>query len=244
MADFGLIGKNIDYSFSRAYFTGKFEKAKLSHNYSNFDLNTIEEFPKVIKSNQHLRGLNVTIPYKLEVIPYLDELSNSAKKIGAVNTIKITKKGKLKGYNTDHYGFRKSLEPLLDDHHSCALILGSGGASLAVKYALKKLDIDYLIVSRNPSEENMISYNSLDENIINSHKIIINCSPIGTFPNTDKCPDIPYEFIGKEHILYDLVYNPPLSLFLKKGESKGTKTINGHEMLVLQAERSWKIWMK
>ncbi|RZJ31475.1 MAG: shikimate dehydrogenase [Flavobacterium sp.] len=235
---FGLVGKNISYSFSRGYFSEKFETLRLEAEYKNFDINHISEFPKIITPN--LKGLNVTIPYKESVIPYLDELSQTAKAIGAVNTIEL-KNGRLIGHNTDYFGFQKSLEPLLQSHHKKALILGTGGASKAVAYALKNIGIDFAFVSRN-ADVNSISYESLDKSTFKEYQIIINTTPLGTFPNVDSAPDIPYELFTNQHIAYDLIYNPEETLFLKKAKSNGAITKNGLEMLQLQAEKSWEIW--
>ncbi|WP_026775202.1 shikimate dehydrogenase [Polaribacter sp. Hel_I_88] len=240
---FGLLGKNISYSFSRGYFTDKFEKLKLKKSkYVNFDLQNIEDFPKIIDENEHLKGINVTIPYKEEIIPFLSKVDKTAKKIGAVNTIKFTKRGNLKGYNSDVVGFENSLLPLLKKHHKKALILGTGGASKAIAFALKRNGITYKFVSRNPEGKKEISYDSLTQEVIEKHTIIINSTPLGTFPDVDKCPNIPYQFITKNHILYDLIYNPAISTFLSKGKEKGAITKNGLQMLELQAEESWRIW--
>lgn len=241
-AKLGLLGKNISYSFSRGYFTEKFRHSNLPFSYENFDLNSLEELTSVLQNEQLLRGLNVTIPYKEEVIPYLDKLNKTAKEIGAVNTIKFTKSGKLKGYNTDWYGFKKSLKPHLKHHHKKALILGTGGASKAISFALKKLNINPSYVSRTVSKKIDYTYNDLNQNIISSHTIIINCTPLGTHPNIEDCPNIPYDFITKDHLLYDLIYNPSETKFLRLGRAKGAVTINGLKMLELQAERAWKIW--
>ncbi len=240
--EFGLIGKNISYSFSKAYFAEKFEQLKLAHTYDNFDIQQIDEFESIIKENPQLIGLNVTIPYKEDIISHLDILNKKADKIGAVNTIRVTKNKKLIGYNTDYYGFKKSLEPLLQKHHKSALILGTGGASKAVAYALKKLRIKYDYVSRTQKDEAKFMYSDLTEDIISSYLIIINCTPIGTYPNVNECPDIPYEAITSKHILYDLIYNPEQTKFLSVGDVKGAVTCNGLEMLKLQAEKAWKIW--
>lgn len=241
---FGLVGKNISYSFSRGYFADKFKSENLPHSYVNFDLQSIEELKEVIKKTSDLKGLNVTIPYKEQVIPLLDELDKKAKKIGAVNTISISKDKKLIGYNTDYYGFKNSLKPHLKSHHKKALILGTGGASKAIAYALKKLNIQYDFVSRSQKEGVTFLYSDLSDTIISDYTIIINCTPIGTYPNTDECPDIPYNAITKNHVLYDLIYNPEQTKFLSHGHNKGAVTINGLEMLRLQAEKSWKIWQK
>ncbi len=242
MAKFGLIGKNIDYSFSKSYFTKKFENENLTHNYQNFDISTISEFPEVIKSTEDLRGLNITIPYKEAVIPYLDKLDKKARAIGAVNTIKITKKGKLVGSNTDYYGFQKSIAPFIKSHHKKALILGTGGASKAIAYALERLGITYHFVSRTASDTVDFTYDTLSEKDISEHQIIINCTPLGTSPNTNTCPQIPYDGISDAHLLYDLIYNPEETKFLTIGKIKGASICNGHNMLELQAEKAWEIW--
>ena len=240
---YGLLGKNISYSFSRGYFTDKFENLKLTKSkYVNFDLQNIEDFPTIIDDNEHLKGINVTIPYKEDIIPFLSKIDKTAKKIGAVNTIKFTKRGNLKGYNSDVVGFENSLIPLLKKHHKRALILGTGGASKAIAYALKRNDIKFKFVSRNPEGKKEISYDSLTKEVMENHTIIINSTPLGTFPDIDKCPNIPYQFITKNHILYDLIYNPAISTFLSKGNEKEATTKNGLQMLELQAEESWRIW--
>ncbi|WP_430467740.1 shikimate dehydrogenase family protein [Winogradskyella ouciana] len=241
---FGLVGRDISYSFSRGYFADKFENEGLPHTYVNFDLQSIEELDDIIKNTPNLKGLNITIPYKEEVTPMLDELNKRARKIGAVNTIRITRYQKLIGYNTDYYGFKNSLQPHLKKHHKRALILGTGGASKAIAYALKKLKIQYDYVSRSEKEGVKFLYSDLTDDIIASYTIIINCTPIGTFPNVNECPDIPYEAITEMHILYDLIYNPEQTKFLSCGDIKGATTINGLEMLKLQAEKSWEIWNK
>ncbi|GAB4160707.1 MAG: shikimate dehydrogenase [Winogradskyella sp.] len=239
---FGLVGKNISYSFSRGYFASKFKEEKLPYTYVNFDLDAIEDLEDIIKNTPNLKGLNVTIPYKQAVIPFLDDINKKARKIGAVNTIKITRYQKLIGYNTDYYGFKNSLKPLLKKHHKRALILGTGGASKAIAYALKKLRIQYDYVSRSEKKGVKFLYSDLTHEIISSYSIIINCTPIGTFPNVNECPDIPYDSITERHILYDLVYNPEQTKFLSCGDMKGATTINGLEMLKLQAEKAWNIW--
>ena len=240
---FGLLGKNISYSFSRGYFTEKFEKLKLNkYKYLNFDIQQIKDFPSIIGEEKNLRGINVTIPYKEEIIPFLDKLDETAKNIGAVNTIKFTKRGKLKGYNSDVVGFENSIKPLLKRHHKRALILGTGGASKAIAFALNKNSIKFKFVSRNPEGKKEISYDSLSEETLLKYTVIINCTPLGTFPEIEKCPDIPYQFITDAHLLYDLIYNPEVSTFLSKGKEKGAIIKNGFEMLQLQAEESWRIW--
>jgi shikimate dehydrogenase len=240
---FGLLGKNISYSFSRGYFTKKFDKLNFkNHRYVNFDLQKIEDFPSIIQEYGDLKGINVTIPYKQEVIPFLDKLDKTAEEIGAVNTIKITKRGNLKGYNSDVVGFENSILPLLKKHHKKALILGTGGASKAIAYAFKKNNIDYKFVSRNPEGKKQISYHSLTQKIIEKYTIIVNATPLGTSPDIEKYPNIPYQFITKNHILYDLIYNPEVTVFLSKGKENGALIKNGLEMLELQAEESWRIW--
>ncbi|WP_281542853.1 shikimate dehydrogenase family protein [Maribacter aestuarii] len=238
---FGLIGKNISYSFSRGYFAQKFEALNMQqHVYENFDLKEITEFPSLMKNNAEIKGLNVTIPYKELIIPYLDELRDSAKKIGAVNTIKV-EDGKLIGFNTDAYGFEKSLAPYLKEHHKKALILGTGGASKAIAYVLTNLNIPFKFVSRT-GRNNGYTYDDLDADILNEHKIIINCSPVGTFPDVTEKPAIPYTAIGNRHLLFDLIYNPKKTAFLLKGEEQGATVLNGLKMLELQAEKAWEIW--
>lgn len=236
MKTYGLIGKNISYSFSRNYFNNKFKNENvLNSQYVNFDIDNLSELNNMFNINNY--GFNVTIPYKETIILYLDSLDFHAEQIGAVNTIKIENEKKI-GFNTDWIGFKKSLESLLKPHHKKALILGTGGASKAVIYALKQLQIQTLIVSRNGET----TYEDLSEEIIQNHTIIINCTPVGTFPNTDSAPEIPYEFITKNHLVYDLIYNPAETLFLKKCKENGAVTKNGLEMLEIQAEESWKIW--
>ena len=243
MKKLGLLGKNISYSFSKAYFKKKFENENIKNiTYENFDLESIELLPSVIKNTKNLRGLNVTIPYKEEVMPFLDKINKKARAIGAINTIKITKKGKLVGYNTDFYGFTNSLEPLLQPYHSSALILGTGGASKAIAFSLDQLGISYHFVSRKKTDSVSYTYETLTECILQQHKIIINCTPLGTFPNIDDCPNIPYSGITKHHILFDLIYNPEETKFLQLGKLQNAVTTNGLNMLKLQAEKSWSIW--
>jgi shikimate dehydrogenase len=241
---FGLLGRNISYSFSKGYFTEKFNTENFTGcSYENFDIPEITDFPQIVKETSDLKGLNVTIPYKEAVLPFLDKLSKKATQIGAVNTIKITKKGELKGYNTDYYGFKKSLKPLLQPHHKKALILGTGGASKGVAFALDELGILYTFVSREASE-NAIDYNRINATTFDNYQIIINSTPVGTSPNTEAFPLIPYEFFTDKHIAYDLIYNPAETQFLKKAKEKGAQTKNGLDMLIFQAEKAWKIWNK
>ncbi len=243
MFRFGLLGKNISYSFSQQYFSKKFESLGLkNHEYQNFDLATIESFADIVSKTDGLTGMNVTIPYKEVILTYLDEIDDEALKIGAVNTIKILENGKLKGYNTDVYGFEESLLPLLKKHHKKALILGTGGASKAVKYVLEKNSIGHLFVSRFPKNENEISYDNLTKSKLDEHSILVNCTPLGTHPAVEAFPNIPYKYLNTKHLLFDLIYNPPCTIFLKKGIEKGAKVANGLKMLELQAEKSWEIW--
>lgn len=241
MDKYGLIGKKIDYSFSKTYFANKFLKYNINAEYVNFDIDDIHQILDIFKKEKNLKGLNVTIPYKESVIPFLDKIDRSAEAIGAVNTIKL-KKNRLKGYNTDVYGFIKSLFPLLEKQHQKALVLGTGGASKAICSGLKSFDIDYIVVSRSPMNESQVAYSDLNEEIIKDHKLIINCTPLGTYPNVHQSPDIPYEFLDHKHFLYDLVYNPKVSTFLAQGSNQGAKICNGYDMLRFQAEKSWEIW--
>jgi len=238
---FGLLGRDISYSFSKGYFAQKFTKLELEgFSYHNFDIPKIEDFSNLIKKEKNLAGLNVTIPYKEAIIPYLSSLDTDAKKIGAVNTIKMTKTG-LKGYNTDVYGFKHALLPLLKSHHKSALILGTGGASKAVAFVFDGLGISHQFVSRTASIL-QLNYAQLSTAVIQRHTIIVNCTPLGTFPNIKEMPAIPYDVLTDKHLLFDLIYNPEKTAFLKAGEERGATIKNGHEMLALQAEKSWEIW--
>lgn len=237
MKKLGLIGRNISYSFSKHYFDSKFSQEEIvDFDYQLFDLHEIEEVEPLFLT-QNLIGFNVTIPFKEQIISYLDELSLEAQKVGAVNCVKIQKDKKI-GFNTDVYGFEKSIKPLLNNQHQKALILGDGGAAKAVKFVLDNLEIPYQIVKRNST----FNFSDLNQQIIENHQLIINCTPLGTFPNIEDCPDIPYEFLSENHLLYDLIYNPEKSKFLRKGEERGTQIKNGLQMLELQAEKSWEIW--
>ena len=237
---FGLIGHPVSHSFSKAFFDKKFEKENRSDcRYELMDLETINEIISLKKTSQ-LCGLNVTIPYKQAILPFLDTISEEAKSVGAVNTIKI-KEGKWHGHNTDIIGFHKSLVPLLKPSITKALILGSGGAALAVKYVLDKLSISSSFVSR---ESNLTEYNYRDitKSVLNEHQLIINTTPVGMFPDVNKMPEIPVHLLNRNHLVYDLIYNPEETLLLKNAASIGCKTKNGLEMLQIQAEESWKIW--
>jgi shikimate dehydrogenase len=241
---FGLIGKDISYSFSKKYFTEKFAQDLYEDcSYENFDILNIEDFPSILKNNPNLKGLNVTIPYKESIIPYLDTVSEKAFQIGAVNVIRFTKKGNLKGYNSDWFGFKKSLEPLLQAHHKKALILGTGGAAKAVAFALDQLGITYSFVSRE-ANPNTIDYSLINATTFDNHQIIINCTPVGTSPNTKEFPPMPYTYFSNQHIAFDLIYNPEETEFLKKAKKQGAIIKNGYEMLIYQAEKAWKIWNK
>lgn len=240
---YGLIGHPLGHSFSKDFFNQKFQSENIDAQYLNFDIPTIELLNEVL-TRQQIKGLNVTIPYKEKVIPFLDELSEEAKSIGAVNVIKVYQqenKIRLKGFNTDVIGFTESLQPLLNPTHKKALILGTGGASKAVQFGLQQLNIETLFVSRR-SCDNTLTYSQLTSKVMKEHTVVINCTPVGMHPHTDECPEIPYEFIGEGHILYDLVYNPEETLFLKKGKAVGATTKNGFEMLLLQAKAAWNIW--
>ena len=240
---FGLIGKDISYSFSKAYFTQKFKDLQLSeYTYRNFDIPRIEDFVEVIRSTTHLKGLNVTIPYKEQVIPYLDELDPDAKAIGAVNTIKI-ENDQLIGYNTDAYGFENTIKPHLKPHHSSALILGTGGASKAIQFIFEKLGIVWTAVSRQPTKD-QLGYQQVNASALQSHTVLVNCTPLGTHPNITQKPNIEYEALGENHLLFDLIYNPEKTAFLQHGKQQGATIVNGHRMLQLQADRAWDIWQK
>ena len=247
MDKYGLIGYPLGHSFSRSFFNEKFQKDGIDAEYLNFEIPSITDFPSIIAQNPELRGLNVTIPYKEQVIPFLDGMDKAAEAIGAVNVIRVIRgndrKTILIGYNTDYLGFCRSITPLLQPYHRRALVLGTGGASKAVCYALKERGLSVTCVSRTP-QPNQLSYADLTQEIIETHSVIVNATPLGTAPNTGYCPDIPYEYLHKEHLCYDLVYNPERTLFLQKAEAQGSVTKNGLEMLHIQAEEAWKIWKK
>ena len=248
MDKYGLIGYPLHHSFSRSYFNEKFISENIDAEYVNFEIPTIKEFPSIIKNNPNLKGLNLTIPYKEQIIPYLDELSDNAKAIGAVNVIKFVrnksgKKVKLIGYNSDVIGFQQSLEPLLREHHQSALILGTGGASKAVRRGLDNLGLSSQFVSREKTAA-VIRYEDITPEMMEKHTVIVNCTPVGMFPNINECLNIPYERLTPKHLLYDLLYNPNETLFLKKGKEHGAIVKNGLEMLLLQAFASWEFWQK
>lgn len=250
---FGIIGYPLSHSFSQKYFTQKFERENTADcEFKNFSLENIQQLHSILTDNTTLRGLSVTIPHKQNIIPFLDEIDPAAKEIGAVNCVKIWQtadarpdepfgrgRWKMAGYNTDVLGFEQSLKPLLKPHHTNALILGTGGAAKAVAYALKRMGINFNLVSRTKGN---LSYSNLDRSIIEENCLIVNTTPLGMFPHINECPDIPYQFITSKHLLYDLTYNPEVSLFLEKGKEKGAQIKNGLEMLHIQAEKAWEIW--
>lgn len=246
MKKYGLIGFPLKHSFSKKFFNEKFEKEKIEAKYVNFEIPEINLFPKVITDNKDLFGLNVTIPYKEQIIPFLDDISPDAFNIGAVNVIQIKRRNEkvyLKGYNSDIIGFTRSIKPLLKAHHKKALILGTGGASKAVKQGLTNLNIEYTNVSRHKNP-GMLTYEQISPELIQEYTIIINCTPCGMFPHSEECPLLPYEALSHHHLLYDLIYNPDKTLFIKKGIQQGAETKNGLEMLLLQAVAGWEFWNK
>lgn len=244
MDKYGLIGYPLGHSFSKRYFNQKFADEGIDALYENYEIPTIDLLPEVLDSNTELRGLNVTIPYKQKVISYLDSISPEARAIGAVNVIKVVREGAktmLKGYNSDVIGFTKSIEPMLEKYHKKALILGTGGASKAVEYGLKTLDIESVFVSRF-ERTGTIQYKDITPEVVKEYNVIINCTPCGMYPHTEECPELPYEAMDSHTILYDLIYNPDETLFMKKGNRHGANTKNGLEMLLLQAFASWEFW--
>lgn len=242
MKQYGIIGYPLSHSFSQKYFTEKFIREGIDDcNYAMFAIPDIAELKNIIADAPNLCGLNVTIPHKQSVLALLDDTSKLPQGLRACNCIKISN-GKLIGYNTDVIGFEQSLLPQLKNHHTSALILGNGGAAGAVKFVLQKLNINYKIVSRKLHNGSHLTYADLNEPIIKEHTLIINTTPLGTFPNVNECADIPYRYLTPQHFLFDLVYNPAKTLFLQKGEQQGAAIQNGYDMLVIQAEESWKIW--
>ena len=245
MRKYGLLGYPLSHSFSKKFFTGKFEQSGTDEVYENFEISSIDLLPRIIQDEPELVGLNVTIPYKEKVIPYLDELDESSAAIGAVNTIRILRQGRkvyLKGYNSDIYGFENSLLPLLKSYHDRALVLGTGGASKAVLFVLRRLGISALRVSTRTVDETTIGYSQLSKPLLERHLLIVNSTPLGTYPDVASFPALPYEFITSRHIMYDLVYNPPVTRFLQFGVDRGAVVKNGAEMLELQALKSYEIW--
>lgn len=244
MDKYGLIGFPLGHSFSKSYFNEKFENERIDAEYINFEIPTIDSLPEILASNPELKGLNVTIPYKEKVISFLDSISPEARAIGAVNVIRIEHKGNntyLKGYNSDVIGFTKSIEPLLERFHKKALILGTGGASKAINFGLKSLGLETVFVSRY-ERPGTIQYSQITPDIIQEYNVIVNCTPCGMYPHIDECPQLPYDAINSKNILYDLLYNPDETLFMKKGAQHGATVKNGLEMLLLQAFASWDFW--
>lgn len=244
MDKYGLIGFPLGHSFSVSFFNEKFTNENINARYINFEIPQIDELPEILASNPELKGLNVTIPYKQKVISYLDDISPEAKSIGAVNVIRIAHKGKnpiLKGFNSDVIGFTRSIEPMLEKFHKKALILGTGGASKAIEYGLNTLGLETLFVSRT-KRDGCITYDEVTPELVKEYNVIVNCTPVGMYPKADSCPDLPYEAMGSHNILYDLIYNPDETLFMKKGAEHGATTKNGLEMLLLQAFASWDFW--
>ncbi len=246
--EFGIIGYPLAQSASPAFFNKKFSDENIDAQYIPFEIESIEELQRVLEEHPLLCGLNVTIPYKVDVMKYLESISDEAEAISAVNVVKITRdttgKALLRGYNSDVIGFTRSIEPLVKGRHKKALILGTGGVSKAVAYSLKSLGIEYLFISRRATE-NSIKYEEISDEIIQSHTLIINCTPLGMVGHgIDQCPDIPYEKLSSNHLLYDVVYNPENTMFLQKGAAQGAETKSGYEMWYLQALASWEIWNK
>ncbi len=239
MSKYGLIGKRLDYSFSKTFFNDFFHKNDLNNSYKNIEIQDIAEI-KLILEKGNFSGLNVTIPYKESIIPFLDELSDEAKIIGAVNTI-VFKNSKTIGHNTDAFGFQQSIKPFLNNNHEKALILGTGGASKAIAYVLKNIGLDVLFISRTP-ELNQFSYEDINENMVKAYKMIVNCTPIGTSPNIDEKPNFPTKFLTENHFVVDLIYNPEKTTFLKEAEAKGAIILNGYSMLKEQALKAWELW--
>ncbi|UKN02426.1 shikimate dehydrogenase [Paracrocinitomix mangrovi] len=237
---YGLIGKTLSHSFSKKYFTHKFDKQSINANYLNFELNDISEIESVF-ATPLLKGLNVTIPYKESVIDYLDELSGEAKEIGAVNTIQF-KNGKHIGHNTDVFGFKQMIKPFFKSRHERAVVLGTGGAAKAVKYVLEELGCNVILISREPNQPDQFSYEDVTDVMLKYHLLVVNTTPVGMYPNVDQCPNIPYEFLTPEHLVIDLIYNPEKTLFLQNAQKQGVVILNGQTMLEQQAEKSWEIW--
>ena len=239
MSKYGLIGKRLDYSFSKTFFTDFFQKNELNNSYQNIEIQDISEIKSILEKG-NFSGLNVTIPYKESIIPFLDDLSVEAKIIGAVNTI-VFKNGKTIGHNTDAFGFQQSIKPFLNNNHEKAMILGTGGASKAIAYVLKNIGLDVLFISRTP-ESNQFSYEDINENMLEAYKMIVNCTPIGTSPNIDEKPNFPTEYLTENHFVVDLIYNPEKTTFLKEAEAKGAIILNGYSMLKEQALKAWELW--
>ena len=241
MKHFGLIGKSLAHSFSPIFFKNYFEQNGIAANYELFELETIEKV-KAILNDDSISGLNVTVPYKIEIIPFLDEIDAVAQTIGAVNVVAF-KEGKTVGYNTDAYGFQQSIKPFLTFKHERALILGTGGASKAIEYVFKQIGIDVLFISQNPEgKPKHFSYEEINEHMLNACKVIVNCTPVGTYPKIDECIEFPFQFLSPDHLVIDLIYNPAKTKFLVESEKNGATILNGQSMLKEQALKSWEIW--
>jgi shikimate dehydrogenase len=240
MLKFGLIGKSLSHSFSKTFFKDFFQRNNIVGEYSNYEIPSIEGISEVFY-NEKVKGLNVTIPYKQTIIPYLDKLSEEALKIGAVNVVQF-KDGLKIGHNTDAYGFHQSIKPFLTNLHERALIIGTGGASKAVEYIFNSLGIDVIFISRNPDKENQFGYDDINEHMLRACKVIVNCTPVGTYPNVDESIPFPFEYLSQDHLVVDLIYNPLETVFLKKSKEFGATTLNGESMLHQQALKAWEIW--
>ena len=245
MDRYGLIGYPLEHSFSKSFFTDKFASEGINAEYVNFELPAIEDFPEIVSVYRNIKGLNVTIPYKERIIPFLDTISKEAREIGAVNIVKVERRGgstRLIGHNSDYIGFKDSIEPLLKTHHKKALILGTGGASKAVHYTLTKiLGMETVFVSRF-ERPGTVTYKDLNADVVREYEVIVNCTPVGMFPNNDDAPNIPYDALSEKNILFDLIYNPDVTRFMQLGAAQGAQVKNGLEMLILQAMASWKFW--
>lgn len=242
MSTFALVGKKLGHSFSKAWFSSKFEREGLhGFNYINIETDELSSLPQTIRE-QGIRGFNITIPFKQTILPFLDELDPISATVGAVNTVVVDGEGKLKGFNTDVIGFRETLRPLLKPYHTRALVLGTGGAARAVAYVLDNLFIDYDLATRNQNRTDAIHYDRLTQKDIRNASVIVQTTPLGTYPDVDSAPSIPYSGIEKFHLLYDLVYNPAETQFMREGSRRGAQVVNGMGMLVRQAEESWKLW--
>ena len=239
MRKYGLLGKTLNYSFSKHFFEDYFQKNKIDACFDNYEIATIDSIDEVFA--QHLSGLTVTIPYKEEIIPFLDSISDEAKAIGAANVVQF-KDGQKVGHNTDAFGFHQSIKPFLTFHHERALILGTGGAAKAVAHVFRSLGIDVIFCSRNPQGRNQFSYPEINEHMLNACKVIVNCTPLGTFPDVDECIELPFDHLTADHLVIDVVYNPPKSEFLTRAENAGATILNGESMLRHQALRAFEIW--
>lgn len=239
MKTYGLIGRSLGHSFSKSFFEEYFELNNIDAQYLNYELSVIDEVNELFKNQ--VRGFNVTIPYKEAIIPFLDDLSDEAREIGAVNVVQV-EKGKKIGHNSDAFGFHQSIKPFLTNRHERALVLGTGGASKAVEYVLRKIGVDVLFISRNPEGENQFHYDEVNEYMLKACKLLVNTTPVGTFPNVEDCLTLPYNNLSDEHLVVDLIYNPKKTRFLQNAEAAGATILNGESMLREQALKSWKIW--